>query len=130
MHPGTLVAKQGHTRVALFLISSGATPPSPHASPSHPHTLSSNRVPSPDPLLTLSCPSPVPLLTLPTRTLPDPPHLLHPTRCAPPFDHHPPKMCRRAPRRRIILVSLPHISMRPVETQASPRELVTSIGAL
>jgi hypothetical protein len=32
--------------------------------------------------------------------------------------------------RRIIFVSLPHISMRPVETQASPRELVTRYASL
>ena len=34
----------------------------------------------------------------------------------------------KGPGRRLIMVELPHISMRPVETQASPRELVASIA--
>lgn len=37
------------------------------------------------------------------------------------------ELVRRAPSRRVLLVELPHISMRPVEVQASPKELVTCI---
>ncbi len=39
------------------------------------------------------------------------------------------QLINRLPRRRIIAIELPHISMRPVETQASPNELVTSIAS-
>lgn len=39
-------------------------------------------------------------------------------------------LVRRCPHRELFMVELPHISMRPVEAQASPTELVTSIRDL
>ena len=40
------------------------------------------------------------------------------------------ELCERAAHRRIIFVSLPHISQRPAENQASPREFVMSVSEL